>query len=67
MERILKKFASDDAGNATVDWLVLTAGLLFLGIAVALSVSGSTTAVASSSTDAIDNIEPDEIIAKIAS
>ena len=67
MERLLKKFASDDAGNATVDWLVLTAGLLFLGVAVAISVGTSTGAVASSTTNAIDDIEPNEIIEQIKS
>ncbi|MEL6508537.1 MAG: hypothetical protein AAFQ47_14235 [Pseudomonadota bacterium] len=67
MERLLKKFASDDAGNATVDWLVLTAGLVFLGVAVAISVGTSTGTVASSTTDVIDDIEPNEIIEQIKS
>ena len=67
MERLLKKFASDDAGNATVDWLVLTARLVFLGVAVAISVGTSTGTVASSTTDVIDDIEPNEIIEQIKS
>lgn len=67
MERLLKKFASDDAGNATVDWLVLTAGLVFLGVAVAISVGTSTGEVASSTTDAIDDIDPKEVIKEITS
>ena len=67
MERLLKKFASDDAGNATVDWLVLTAGLVVLGVGVAISVGTSTGTVASSTTDVIDDIEPNEIIEQIKS
>ena len=67
MERLLKKFASDDAGNATVDWLVLTAGLVFLGVAVAISIGTSAESVADSTTDAIDVIEPNEVIAAIQS
>lgn len=67
MERLLKKFASDDAGNASVDWLVLTSGLVFLGVAVAISVGTSTGEVASSTTDSIDAIDPTELIEEITS
>lgn len=67
MRRLFKEFASDEAGNTTVDWLVLTAGLVFLGGAIAITVGGSTTDVASSTTDAIDAIEPNEIIEEIKS
>lgn len=67
MKRLLKNFASDDAGNATVDWLVLTAGLVFLGTAIAITVSGSTTSVASSTTDALDAIEPNQVIEEVQS
>lgn len=67
MKRLLKNFASDDAGNATVDWMVLTAGLVFLGGAIAITVGDSSMAVASSTTDAIDNIEPNEVVKEINS
>ncbi len=67
MERLLKKFASDDAGNASVDWMVLTAGLVFLGVAVAISIGTSTGEVASSTTDNIDAIDPTELIKEITS
>ncbi|MEL7211692.1 MAG: hypothetical protein AAGK92_03450 [Pseudomonadota bacterium] len=67
MERLLKKFASDDAGNATVDWLVLTSGLVFLGVAVAISIGTSTGEVASSTTDTIDAIDPTELVEEITS
>jgi hypothetical protein len=39
MERIVKKFWTQEDGNATLDWLVLTAGILLLGAAVIASVS----------------------------
>lgn len=67
MERLLKRFASDDAGNASVDWMVLSAGLVFLGVAVAISIGTSTGEVASSTTDAIDDIDPTELIQEITS
>ncbi|WP_224826589.1 hypothetical protein [Cognatishimia sp. MH4019] len=67
MERLLKKFASDDAGNASVDWMVLSAGLVFLGVAVAISIGTSTGEVASSTTENIDAIDPSELVKEITS
>ncbi|MGJ8609645.1 MAG: hypothetical protein ACSHWY_01030 [Octadecabacter sp.] len=34
MERFVKKFWTEEDGNTTVDWMVLTAGLVLLGAAV---------------------------------
>jgi len=34
MPLYLKKFAADESGAITVDWVVLTAGVVALGIAV---------------------------------
>lgn len=39
MERFVKKFWTQEDGNATLDWMVLTAGILLLGAAVIASVS----------------------------
>lgn len=36
----LKSFANDESGAVTVDWVVLTAAIVGLGIAVMASVSG---------------------------
>jgi Flp pilus assembly pilin Flp len=40
---IFKSFANDEAGAVTVDWVVLTAGIVGLGIIVMTSVGGSVT------------------------
>ena len=37
-----KNFAKDESGAVTVDWVVLTAGIVGLGIAVMASVGQST-------------------------
>ena len=37
---IFKRFAKDEDGAVTVDWVVLTAALVGLGIAVLAAVSG---------------------------
>ncbi len=39
MNRVLTNFVKDEAGAVTVDWVVLTAAIVGLGIAVITSVS----------------------------
>lgn len=40
MQNYLTKFRQDEDGAVTVDWVVLTAAIVGLGVAVILSVSG---------------------------
>ena len=42
-----KSFANDEAGAVTVDWVVLTAAIVGLGIVVMTSVGGGITGLAS--------------------
>ncbi len=42
----VKTFKRDEDGAVTVDWVVLTAAIVGLGIAVLTSVSGGTTSLA---------------------
>ena len=39
MTNMIKNFAADESGAVTVDWVVLTAAIVGLGIAVIASVS----------------------------
>ena len=42
MERLVKNFWTEEDGNTTIDWMVLTAGLVLLGAAVMATIgSGS--------------------------
>lgn len=43
---LLQNFKRDEDGAVTVDWVVLTAAIVGLGIAVLTSVSGGTTSLA---------------------
>jgi len=45
---IYQNFRKDEDGAVTVDWVVLTAAIVGLGIAVLTSVSGGTTSLADS-------------------
>ncbi|WP_300518073.1 hypothetical protein [Aliiroseovarius sp.] len=44
--KLFNKFFKDESGAVTVDWVVLTAAIVGLGIAVLTSVSGGTTTLA---------------------
>jgi len=44
--KLAQNFCRDEDGAVTVDWVVLTAAIVGLGIAVLTSVSGGTTSLA---------------------
>ena len=46
MLNFIKNFRNDEDGAVTVDWVVLTAAIVGLGIAVLTSVGGSADALA---------------------
>ncbi len=51
MTKFLAKFCRDEDGAVTVDWVVLTAAIVGLGIAVMSSVGGGTTALGDTISD----------------
>lgn len=53
----LKNFAADECGAVTVDWVVLSAAIVGLGIAVIASISQGTGSVGSSVGGALSNAE----------
>lgn len=58
MEKFVKRFWTEEDGNTTIDWMVLTAGLVLLGAAVMASVGTNTQALADDTTNVIETIEP---------
>ena len=44
--KLTRNFKRDEDGAVTVDWVVLTAAIVGLGLAVLASVSGGTTSLA---------------------
>lgn len=46
MNKFLKRFRGNEHGAVTVDWVVLTAGLVALGITAMLAIGSETTTVA---------------------
>lgn len=56
MERFVKRFWTEEDGNTTVDWMVLTAGLVLLGAAVMASVGGGSVEYADTTSVAIEEV-----------
>ena len=50
---MIKTFLNDESGAVTVDWVVLTAAIVGLGIAVLTSVGGGTTTLAGKISDSL--------------
>ena len=58
----IKTFAADESGAVTVDWVVLTAAIVGLGIAVVASVRGGVENVGSEISRSLGTISLDETI-----
>lgn len=58
MLNLIKNFAKDESGAVTVDWVVLTAAIVGLGILVLNTVGQSTTGLASEIGTSLDNVNP---------
>ncbi|QDC10862.1 hypothetical protein FHY55_17185 [Oceanicola sp. D3] len=57
MKRIANAFWSEDEGNATIDWVVLMAGVVSLGFAVAATLATGTKTVTADAAEEINTIE----------
>ncbi|MEC7761254.1 MAG: hypothetical protein VX874_04980 [Pseudomonadota bacterium] len=56
-QKPVKRFLKDTSGAVTVDWVVLTAAIVGIGVAVLTSVSGGTTTLASTVSSEISGME----------
>lgn len=57
MMRFITRFWSEEDGNTTIDWMVLTAGLVLLGAAVMAAVGTPASDLADRTTTVIDGID----------
>jgi len=58
--KLFKNFKDDEAGAVTVDWVVLTAAIVGLGLAVVATVRTSVDGLGEKIADSIDEVEPSE-------
>ena len=56
--KLAQNFCRDEDGAVTVDWVVLTAAIVGLGIAVLSSVSGGTTTLADKISSELEDMDP---------
>ncbi|MEH6834708.1 MULTISPECIES: hypothetical protein [Falsihalocynthiibacter] len=57
MTNLFKAFAKSESGAVTVDWVVLTAGIVGLSIGVIYSLASSSSNVASNISEQVAEIE----------
>lgn len=57
MERFITRFRNEEDGNTTIDWMVLTAGIVMLGAAVMAAIGPQTQALADETTEVINQID----------
>ena len=57
MLNMIKNFAADESGAVTVDWVVLTAAIVGLGLAVMTLVTSSTEDLTNKITGAMDGMD----------
>lgn len=57
--KAFRKFKSDESGAVTVDWVVLTAGAIGLGVVVTLSVANGTKTLATRIHDNTESMAED--------
>ena len=55
MYNFIKNFSNDEDGAVTVDFVVLTAAIVVLGLAVGLAISNGATGLANKIENALDN------------
>lgn len=60
MKAMIQNFASNESGAVTVDWVVLTAALVGLGLAVMAVVSSGVENLSTDIRNELANAEPDE-------
>ena len=58
MSSMIKAFAKSESGAVTVDWVVLTAGIVGLGMAVIVVVSGGVENLSNDVSQELANAQP---------
>lgn len=57
MKQFFARFWNEEDGNATIDWMVLTAGLVLLGVAVMAAIGGPSRTLASGTAEVLVSVE----------
>jgi Flp pilus assembly pilin Flp len=61
MFNFINKFRNDEEGAVTVDWVVLTAAIVGLGVAAVSSVSGGIDSLATKIDTEVEKVDPSKV------
>ncbi|MDG1801378.1 MAG: hypothetical protein P8H53_02580 [Paracoccaceae bacterium] len=62
MKSFFKTFINEEDGNATLDWMVLMAGVLMLSVAITATMAGQSMRIAQDTSNAVGSISTDSAI-----
>ncbi len=57
MKRIFDKFATEEDGNAVIDWTVLMAGMVLMAISVVIAITANVDQVTDNTMDRVESME----------
>lgn len=57
MKSILKTFATEEDGNAVIDWTVLMAGMVLLALTVVLTITANVDQITDDTMDRVESME----------
>ena len=62
MKSFFKTFINEEDGNATLDWIVLMAGVLMLSVAITATMAGQSMRIAQDTSNVVGSISTDSAI-----
>ena len=62
MKSFFKTFINEEDGNATLDWMVLMAGVLMLSVAITATMAGQSMQIAQDTSNVVGSISTDSAI-----
>ena len=57
VKRIFDKFATEEDGNAVIDWTVLMAGMVLMAISVVIAITANVDQVTDNTMDRVESME----------
>ncbi len=57
MKRVFDRFASEEDGNAVIDWTVLMAGMVLMALSVILTITGNVDQITDDTMDRVESME----------
>lgn len=56
MKKVFHKFAEEEFGNAVIDWMVLTAGVVLLAVAIVATTTSNMSDITDNTSEVMENM-----------